>query len=221
MATYRGTVFLKVISASDLIAADSNGKSDPYVIVQKEGENDKKKILKTKIIKKTLNPVWREEFKLTVTTQDKILFTVKDWDRFGSDDPLGTAEVIIETLLGELNTPQLLTLPLQGVKSGRLVVEIMFVEEGLESEIPSLSHTRFFKNINGKLDRDYILIVDMSWSMEGKRWKEAKKAVKILAPCICNTDPDGITLYLFESRFEKFTGIKKANNTAKKVGCFT
>ncbi len=48
---------MKLVSGKDLIAADSNGKSDPYVHL---------KIGKTKhtskIIKKTLNPEWDQEF---------------------------------------------------------------------------------------------------------------------------------------------------------------
>ena len=63
-----------------------------------------------------------------------------------------------------------------------------------------LSNLAFFQNVNNRVQRDYILVVDKSGSMAGSNWREAEKAVAALAPNIVRCDPDGITLYFFSSR---------------------
>eukprot|EP00027_Filamoeba_sp_ATCC50430_P008203 CAMPEP_0168558438 /NCGR_PEP_ID=MMETSP0413-20121227/9974_1 /TAXON_ID=136452 /ORGANISM="Filamoeba nolandi, Strain NC-AS-23-1" /LENGTH=336 /DNA_ID=CAMNT_0008589567 /DNA_START=104 /DNA_END=1114 /DNA_ORIENTATION=+ len=213
MANLKGVFLARIISAHDLRAADSNGKSDPYVIVGLENNIAKSKF-KTQIVKKNLNPFWDEQFKIPATTQDIIKFIVKDWDRFGSDDPLGEAQVHIETLLNPPNTAQNLTLDLAltGIKKGHLKVELTFIEEALVEELTNLSKTKFFRNMNNQRPRDYILIVDKSGSMQvDNRWSEARAAVASLAPPICRADPDGITLYLFSNDFKVYKGVKDAS----------
>jgi len=77
------------VEARDLLSSDSNGFSDPYVIIEKTpglvcGT-------KTPIIKKNLNPVWNHKAFLHFDHNlTKIKFKVFDWDRFSSDDPLGS-----------------------------------------------------------------------------------------------------------------------------------
>jgi hypothetical protein len=58
--------------------------------------------------------------------------------------------------------------------------------------------------------RDFTIIVDRSGSMEGERWRQAEEAVKIIAPKVCEFDADGISLYFFSSRFQKFENVKTA-----------
>ena len=50
-----------VVQGRNLVSKDFNGFSDPYVII-----SIKEQIFKSKIIKKTLNPQWEEEFFLYV-----------------------------------------------------------------------------------------------------------------------------------------------------------
>ncbi|ORX79226.1 hypothetical protein BCR32DRAFT_281603 [Anaeromyces robustus] len=60
-------LILHIIEAKDLLVNDSNGLSDPYVVIpdkQPGISNIPKKGLKTQIIKKTLNPVWNKQFNL-------------------------------------------------------------------------------------------------------------------------------------------------------------
>jgi len=52
--------------------------------------------------------------------------------------------------------------------------------------------------------------MDMSGSMWGSRWTEAKQAVMKIAPFACQADADGITLYLFNHTHKKFTNITTA-----------
>lgn len=56
---------------------------------------------------------------------------------------------------------------------------------------------KFFVSVKKREYRDYILIMDMSGSMAGSRWRMAKEATMKIAPFACQADPDGITLYLF------------------------
>eukprot|EP01156_Anaeramoeba_ignava_P023933 Anaeramoba_ignava/c21832_g1_i3.p1 GENE.c21832_g1_i3~~c21832_g1_i3.p1 ORF type:complete len:767 (+),score=195.98 c21832_g1_i3:23-2323(+) len=72
---------------------------------QKQQAKEEKKTkkgneLKTKVIKKTLNPTWNETFQHqgTLDSATKILITIIDWDRFSSDDFLGTVELGIKKL---------------------------------------------------------------------------------------------------------------------------
>ncbi|WP_319420495.1 vWA domain-containing protein [Pleurocapsa sp. FMAR1] len=68
-------------------------------------------------------------------------------------------------------------------------------------------------------DRDYTLIIDKSGSMStndrpgGKtRWESAQESTLALAKECEKIDPDGITVYLFSSRFRRYDNI-----TADKV----
>lgn len=82
-----GIIKLNLIGAKDLLSADRNGKSDPFAYVYVDGC----KIHKTKIIKKSLNPVWNEKVDLSIISlqRTKIVLKLLDWDRAGDNDYLG------------------------------------------------------------------------------------------------------------------------------------
>lgn len=67
---------------------------------------------------------------------------------------------------------------------------------------------KFFVDIQNRLFRDYIIIMDMSGSMGGPKWLQAKHAVMKIAPFACQADANGITLYLFNYSFKKFCGLR-------------
>jgi Ca2+-dependent lipid-binding protein len=69
---------LCIKSASGLASFDSNGLSDPYVRII----INKKKIAKSKIVYKNLNPVWNENFALYLKKNDFIEFKLFDFDSF-------------------------------------------------------------------------------------------------------------------------------------------
>mmetsp|Transcript_46020 Transcript_46020/g.115860 ORF Transcript_46020/g.115860 Transcript_46020/m.115860 type:complete len:548 (+) Transcript_46020:740-2383(+) len=112
-----------MIGARQLIAADSNGKSDPYAKV-KFGNSASKK---TKTIKKTLEPSWNETFE-GIIGLDGLTVSVFDWDRgiTGTDDDLGIAYICLHDLADvEYNGKEVVKeFPLTGVASG--VVKIGF-----------------------------------------------------------------------------------------------
>ena len=80
---------VNVVCAEDLAKADTFGKSDPFVKIAVNGVP----FARTKVVKKTLSPVFGEEFELTVPVVpeegDSLLFEVFDYDVVGSNDFLG------------------------------------------------------------------------------------------------------------------------------------
>ena len=77
-ASAGGTVTVRVVRATGLLAGDKNGSSDPYVVVQSAGS----KKAKTSVKKKTLDPEWDETLELSVLDAAVALsFTVWDHDK--------------------------------------------------------------------------------------------------------------------------------------------
>lgn len=76
-----GLLHVKVVKALKLMKMDLLGSSDPYVKVSLSGERLPTK--RTSIKMKNLNPVWNEEFKLTVKDpQSQVLeLRIYDWEK--------------------------------------------------------------------------------------------------------------------------------------------
>jgi hypothetical protein len=116
-----GNLRVDVLDAQDLPSADSNGKSDPYVKFELNGED----IFKTKTQKKTLHPAWNEFFEVTIPSRTAAKFraTVWDWDFADKPDHLGGADVRLDQL--EPFKAQEVRLKLDG-KSGVLRLRLLF-----------------------------------------------------------------------------------------------
>ncbi|XP_038210995.1 E3 ubiquitin-protein ligase Nedd-4 isoform X4 [Zerene cesonia] len=87
---------LKIIGAYSLAKKDIFGASDPYVRVelQKADGDVTLETFLTKTKKRTLNPVWNQEFVFRVKPQEqKLLIQVFDENRLTRDDFLGMVEV--------------------------------------------------------------------------------------------------------------------------------
>lgn len=124
-----GNLRVEVLDAQDLLAMDSNGKSDPYVKFELNGEE----VFKTKTQKKTLNPVWNEFFEVTVPSRTAAAFraAVWDWDFADKPDPLGETMIRLDEL--EPFRAQEMRLPLVGSKgkhegkpAGQLRIRLLF-----------------------------------------------------------------------------------------------
>lgn len=94
-----GKLHVKVNKGVNLPIADSNGKSDPYCRFF-IGDDDKRHIFKTEVIRKNLNPVWNEAFDAEIKTRIDSKFRVEVWDydRGVGDDRLGEALIDLEPL---------------------------------------------------------------------------------------------------------------------------
>jgi len=96
-----GTLHTVVKSASGLQAMDSNGLSDPYIRLEpmKDGATVRtQNKYKTTIKKKTLNPVWHQEFNIALEDADQLSLVCKDWDRFGANTLCGSAVIDLTEL---------------------------------------------------------------------------------------------------------------------------
>ncbi|XP_019154993.1 PREDICTED: synaptotagmin-3-like [Ipomoea nil] len=93
-----GILHVKVLRARNLIDTDVFSKSDPYVTL-----NLGKELLsvkKTTVKMDTLDPVWNEDFKLTVKDPDTQVLELHlyDWEKFGTHDNLGMQVVPLKLL---------------------------------------------------------------------------------------------------------------------------
>ncbi|XP_028177006.1 E3 ubiquitin-protein ligase Nedd-4 isoform X2 [Ostrinia furnacalis] len=95
---------LKIIGAYSLAKKDIFGASDPYVRVelQKADGDVTIETFLTKTKKKTLNPVWNQEFVFRVRPQEhKLLIQVFDENRLTRDDFLGMVEIPLASVPAE------------------------------------------------------------------------------------------------------------------------
>ncbi|KAM4597018.1 multiple C2 and transmembrane domain-containing protein 2 isoform 2-T2 [Fundulus diaphanus] len=84
-----GLLQIKVIKASDLIAADLNGKSDPYCVLELGSDR-----LQTHTVYKNLNPEWNQVFTLPVKDiHDVLMVSVFDDDGDKAPDFLGKVAI--------------------------------------------------------------------------------------------------------------------------------
>lgn len=132
----------EIVQADNVPAADRSGYSDPYTSVVLNGE----KVFKTKIVKKTLNPVWNEPFSIEILSRTSSKFTLEvyDWDMGPADDDyLGEVDIDLAQL--EPLTPLTLTLPLKG-KSGTITVKLLFKPSYVTRRIESTGVGATFAN---------------------------------------------------------------------------
>ncbi|KAK1295933.1 C2 and GRAM domain-containing protein [Acorus calamus] len=86
---------VRVIEARNLPAMDLNGLSDPYVRLHLGRYK-----FKTKVVKKSLNPCWDEEFNFKVDDlSEELSVSVLDEDKYFSDDFLGQVKVPVSQVL--------------------------------------------------------------------------------------------------------------------------
>ncbi|KAJ3014975.1 UNVERIFIED_CONTAM: hypothetical protein HDU68_012936 [Siphonaria sp. JEL0065] len=99
-----GTVRLTIVEAKGLKAVDANGFADPYVKVHQIVHGQELILLKTKCIKKNLNPVWNAQVEFIVPPSI-ISLELKDKNLFSGSKPLGELELDLDELfeLGDKN----------------------------------------------------------------------------------------------------------------------
>lgn len=116
-----GFLQVKVLKASDLIAADINGKSDPFCVV--DLGNDR---LRTHTVYKTLNPEWNRVITFPVKDiHDILMLTVYDEDGDKAPDFLGKVAVPLLWIRGgQQITLPLLKQDLSGLSKGSITLEL-------------------------------------------------------------------------------------------------
>ncbi|XP_063688692.1 multiple C2 and transmembrane domain-containing protein 1-like isoform X2 [Bolinopsis microptera] len=88
-------ITLEIIKASDLAAMDNNGLSDPFVEIVMH----KDLVLKSKVINKSINPVWNEKFTLHIDDRSALAnIHVLDHDIFGANDRIGYIDLDLASI---------------------------------------------------------------------------------------------------------------------------
>ncbi|XP_078431427.1 GTPase activating protein 1-like [Wolffia australiana] len=135
-----GSLKVRVIRGRNLAMRDIRG-SDPYVILSTKNQK-----VKTRVIKKNVNPEWHEDLTLYVMdTNDPIRLEVFDKDWLTRDDPMGQAYIDIRPLIeavehehGEIRTNHSGLIGSQVIESlihrrnGRVIQEITLRLENVE-----------------------------------------------------------------------------------------
>lgn len=128
LITNNGDLVITAKSAKNLIAADSNGFSDPYL---KFYLNDNKNsFFKTSIQKKTLNPIWNQtldRIEVCNRVNDYLRIEVMDYDVGVSNDVIGNAIVPLADIASSGVTS--LEIPVKGVEKedgGMLYLDFNF-----------------------------------------------------------------------------------------------
>ncbi|KAG6382797.1 hypothetical protein SASPL_157494 [Salvia splendens] len=122
-----GLLRIKVVRGFKLAKRDARS-SDPYVIVRMG-----KQKLKTRVVKKNLNPEWNEELTLTVADPNQsIKLQVYDRDTFTLDDKMGDAEFDIKELV------RVLKMELENVSNGTVMAKVVANRENCLAEASSI-----------------------------------------------------------------------------------
>lgn len=86
---------IKIVEGENLKACDQNGFSDPYVVLVDEFQ---KRLTKTRVIPKNLNPRWDESVDITVQGPVNIVAMIWDSDTFGDDDYVGRTSLKLDPI---------------------------------------------------------------------------------------------------------------------------
>jgi hypothetical protein len=120
---------IKVVGARNLEAMDVGGSSDPYAII-KLGDQERS----TTIIQKSLNPVWNEEFVLSVDEiYQPIEISIWDNDAIGADDMIGETRVFLPDLVGKERSQEWYTLKLNGRTHGEVLLSLFLTDLSIQS----------------------------------------------------------------------------------------
>uniref|UniRef100_A0A674N3S2 Multiple C2 and transmembrane domain-containing protein 2 n=1 Tax=Takifugu rubripes TaxID=31033 RepID=A0A674N3S2_TAKRU len=146
-----GFLQVKVIKATDLLAADLNGKSDPFCVL--ELGNDR---LLTHTIYKSLHPEWNTVFSLPVRDiHDVLVVTVFDEDGDKAPDFLGKAAVpLLSIRNGQAITYPLKKEDLGGLSKGSITLELEVIFNPVRASIRTFQpRERRFTEDNPKFSK--------------------------------------------------------------------
>lgn len=155
-----GTLYVQLLKARNLPAADANGKSDPYVKLSL-GEQKQR----SRTIRKTLDPVWQNEVfafygVLGQLVVEPLKMTFWDFDLTSSDDLLGHVDIDLgdHTYCNEIRRDMVADLD----TTGEVVMQVWWEPEGEDDDDEALRNKRMQARRSGR----------GSPSMgEGKSWK--------------------------------------------------
>ncbi|CAI2185368.1 17065_t:CDS:10, partial [Funneliformis geosporum] len=142
-----GTLHIKLVNAKNLPAADRSGTSDPFV---KFILNDKV-VFESKKLKKTLNPLYDEDFSVPLLSQTsaKCFVKVYDWNKVGSAKLIASGEIPLTNLSPTTSTQKI---PLKNdinstQKDSLVTLSITFHPEILTKKKQKTGPTKTFSDL--------------------------------------------------------------------------
>ncbi|KAK2439646.1 Protein C2-DOMAIN ABA-RELATED 4 [Trifolium repens] len=135
-----GLLRIRIKRGVNLAVRDVN-TSDPYVVVKMGNQK-----LKTRVIRKDVNPEWNEDLTLSVT--EPVLpfkLTVYDHDTFSADDKMGDAEFDLTPYV------EALKMNIEDIPSGTIITRIQPCRTNCLAEESCISYT------DGKIVQDAVL----------------------------------------------------------------
>jgi hypothetical protein len=143
---YHPLIKIGVLGAAGIPGVDSNGLADPYVKVVRQRK--KKTLLKTPTVKKSLNPIWKQQ-KLS-TGLETLIFTVYDHNAIASDVKLCQLTLDLSSIINRENQSfdkwfpfddcPSATLHLVGIVDGRITATELQSESQASSKSASPTH---------------------------------------------------------------------------------
>lgn len=117
-----GTLEVELVRGIDMVAADAGGTSDPFCLVK----INEKKVYKSKVVKKTLNPIWSEVFEIPIKNRksDVLNIEVRDWNKVNFSQPMGSLSFPLAQLMNDRRDE--FTLPLEETEKGSLQMRLLF-----------------------------------------------------------------------------------------------
>ncbi|XP_072237123.1 multiple C2 and transmembrane domain-containing protein 2-like isoform X3 [Leuresthes tenuis] len=127
-----GFLQVKVLKAADLMAADLNGKSDPFCVL--ELGNDR---LQTHTVYKSLNPEWKQVFTFPVKDiHDVLVVTLFDDDGDKAPDFLGRVAIpLLSIRRGQQTAFPLKKEDLGGLSKGSITLELQLIFNPVRASI--------------------------------------------------------------------------------------
>jgi phosphatidylserine decarboxylase len=157
----KGLVSLEVVAAQNLPRERRmlrvHYQNNPFVVI-----SFGKQSFKTKVIKKTVNPVWKERLFFTVKESEAsyyVMFSVYDYDKLSYNSCIGATSLKASTLLEHPNEIQKLALPLRlanpnGFSDACILVKACFISyDMLRKNFWEVLAKQYDHDDNGKLNR--------------------------------------------------------------------
>eukprot|EP01080_Neovahlkampfia_damariscottae_P000700 gene700-8952_t len=152
-------------SAQELPKMDIGGLSDPYAIINFANQS-----FKTEIKKKTLTPIWNEEFQFNARgyLDDSIQIELFDWNKLHSDEYMGSIEIPLSSLKFDVNTLQMKLEHLKNPKKskGSITLEITTIGFGIGiGDLPPLVEIPD-EYLEMELEDDILSLENQEFSIE-------------------------------------------------------
>ncbi|XP_060743138.1 synaptotagmin VIII [Tachysurus vachellii] len=177
----RSEMAVGVKEAAELMAMDSSGTSDPYVKVYIHP--NKSKTFETKVFRKTLSPVFNEQFKYQISQKDlsesTLVMQVYDFNRFSKHDVIGELRLELSAVdwnhvieeWRDLNAPS----KHEQEHLGEICFSLRYVPTASKLTVVILEAKNLKQMDIGGLSDPYVKI---QLALDKKKWKKKKTSVK-------------------------------------------